>query len=328
MTEINKEIKSIINFLENEFKGKGINLGISEKDINDNIENGFELGIKKKKINSIESLNPSYIIKLFYIYHKEKILIPVLSEETNILLNYFKNEKDDLNFNKNISGRKINKITELNMKMKKYLLSLIKEMKKSKIDVNQINSIIEVINDTVDFLTVSDIFFIPFLGNSNAGKTTILNGIIGKNILPTSLEECTKRGIIIRYCNIGEEETTIRKVNFSKEYLDKSNIYFENDYIIGRGEKQVNEILKSLNYEYTDKEEDYFYYIRTKIKLFDDLKLDDSLKRIIYFIDFPGYGTSSKFMEKELCKKIIANSSSFIFTIKNSLINVEDTKKF
>ena len=212
--------------------------------------------------------------------------------------------------------------------MKELFLYLIKEMKKSKIDVNQINSIIEVINDTIEFLTVSDIIFIPFLGNSNAGKSTILNGIIGKNILPTSLEECTKRGIIIRYCDFGEEETTIRKVNFDKEkYLDKNNIYFQNGYIIGRGEKQVNEILKSLNYEYTDKEEDYFYYIRTKIKLFDDLKLDDSLKRIIYFIDFPGYGTSSKFMEKELCKKIISNSSSFIFTIKNSLINVEDTKK-
>ena len=314
--------------MKDKFKGKGINFGISEKDINDNDENDFEKEIKKKKNKKIEYLNPSYIIKLFYIYHKEKKLIPTLSEETNILLNYFKNEKDDFKFNKNINEREANERTELNMKIKKLFLSLIKEMEKSKIIVNQINNIIEVINDTIEFLTISDNIFIPFLGESNSGKSTIINGIIGKNILPTSLEECTKRGIIVRYCNIGEEETTIRKVNICKEkYLDKSDIYLQNGYIIGRGDKKVNEILKSLNYEYTDKEEDYFYYISTKIKFFDDLKLDDSLKRMIYIIDFPGYGTNSKFMEKEICKEIISNSSSFIFTIKNTLIKVDNTKK-
>ena len=197
ISEINNEIKLIINFLEEKCKGKGINLGISEKDISDNDENDFEKELKKKKSNKIESLNPSYIIKLFYIYYKEKKLIPELSEETNNLLNYFKNEKHEFNYNKNINERETNRRTELNKKMKNYFLLLINEMKKSQIDIKQINNIIGVINDTIEFLKISDIIFIPFLGNSNVGKTTILNGIIGKNILPTSLEECTKRGVII-----------------------------------------------------------------------------------------------------------------------------------
>ena len=123
ISEINSEIKSIINFLEDKFKGNGINLGISEKDNNAQNKNDFEK-IKKKKINKIEYLNPSYIIKLFYIYHKEKALIPALSEETNNLLNYFKNGKDKFNFNKNINERETNKRTVLNLEMKKLFLSL------------------------------------------------------------------------------------------------------------------------------------------------------------------------------------------------------------
>ena len=60
------------------FKGKGINFGISEKDINDvdeNDDNEEEEGeeeFQNGKNNNIESLDPSYIIKIFYIYHKEK----------------------------------------------------------------------------------------------------------------------------------------------------------------------------------------------------------------------------------------------------------------
>ena len=81
--------------------------------------------------------------------------------------------------------------------MKKKLLLLIDKLKNSKIEFDAIKNVIESINYTVEFLTISDNIFIPFLGASNSGKTTILNGIIGRNILPTHLNECTKSGIII-----------------------------------------------------------------------------------------------------------------------------------
>ena len=113
--EINNEIKSIINFLVDKFKGKGINFGISEKDINDDDEDenddDEEEELQSGNNNKIENLEPSYIIKLFYIYHKEKKMIPALSEETNDLLNFFKNKNDDFNFDKNINEREINKRT-------------------------------------------------------------------------------------------------------------------------------------------------------------------------------------------------------------------------
>ena len=184
------------------------------------------------------------------------------------------------------------------------------------------------INNTLDFLTISDSIFITFLGVSNSGKSTILNGINGRNILPTNLSECTKRGILIRFCDSGEEETTIRKVNFAQKQLYSKNNYFLNlGYVIGKGDKQVKEILSDLNYNYTDKEEDCFYYIRTKIKLFDQIGMDEHFKRMIYLIDFPGYGTSRKFMEQKKCENIIANSSSFILAIKNSIFKENSTKQ-
>ena len=61
---------------------------------------------------------------------------------------------------------------------------------------------------TIEFLKIYDVILIPFLGISNSGKTTIINGMLGDDILPTDLKECTKRGIIIRYY---EGEMNIKK---------------------------------------------------------------------------------------------------------------------
>ena len=330
-----QEIKTIIKDLEFMTKGTEIKLGVSEKDFNDNDDDDDDddeeedENSNKKDNNNLNKMKPSYIIKLFYSYHKQKKFIPFLSEETNNLLDYFRIKQKDINFNKRVYEREINERTTLNNKMKEKLTLLMDKLKNSKFELDKIKNLRESINYTLEFLTISDNIFIPFLGASNSGKTTILNGIIGRNILPTNLNECTKRGIIIRYCDSGEEETTIRKVNFEEDkfYTNKNNFFLKLGYIIGKGDKKVSEILSDLNYDYTDKEEDCFYYIRTKIKLFDEIGMDESLKTMIYLIDFPGYGTNSKFMEQKTCKNIIANSSSFIFTIKNSIIKENTTKQ-
>ena len=77
--------------------------------------------------------------------------------------------------------------------------------------------------------------------------------------------------------------------------MGKAKYYFEADDIITQGLNNVKDTLRGLNYEFTDKQEDSFYYIRTKIKLFDDLGLENHMKKLIYLIDFPGYGTKNKF---------------------------------
>ena len=152
----------------------------------------------------------------------------------------------------------------------------------------------------------------------------MINGIIGKDILPTKMGECTKRGIIIRYSN--NDEIIMRKTNFKKLNISqKTFCYFEPDNIIGKGIDQVKETLKGLNFSFTNKSEDYYYEISTKIKLFDDMGLDENQKNMIYLIDFPGYGTKNV-SENEI-NKVMSICNSFIFVVKNSVIKENKTQK-
>ena len=321
INEINSEIKSIINELANEFRGNSdIKLGITPEEIDkddneDDDEENFDDDDEDK--NDDVKLKPSSIIKVFYEFHKSNILKPFFSEETIKLLDYFKNEHSLSDSNQEIKNEVINE-NSINRKIMKHLRQLNKKLIKAKIEVSKIKSLIDEIKQTIEFLKIYDVIFIPFLGASNAGKTTIINGMLGDDILPTDLNECTKKGIIIKY---HEGEMTIRKANFKKDTLLKRDYYyFESEKnIIGKGKKQVTDILKSLNYDFSEKEEDSFYYLQTKIQLFDELGFDNALKKKIFLIDLPGFGTRNNF-ESEIYKKVISICNSFIFTIKNSII--------
>ena len=318
INEINNEIISIINELNEEYRANSdIKLGITAESIND-MDNEDILDFEIIEDNDdLDKINPVDIIKLFYSFHRNNILMPLFSEETTNLLNYFKMENFISNVKQEKKKEEINE-NSINRKIMKYLSNLNKKLDQSKFEVTKFKSLINEIKQTIEFLKIYDVILIPFLGASNAGKTTIINGMLGDDILPTDLGECTKRGIIIRYY---EGEMNIKKANFRKDELLNTNYYyFESEKnVIGKGKNQVMEILKGLNYDFTDKEEDSFYYLQTKIKIFDELGFDNSLKKKIYLIDFPGFGTKNKF-ENEIYKKVMGISNSFIFTIKNSII--------
>ena len=90
--------------------------------------------------------------------------------------------------------------------------------------------------------------------------------IDGKKVKPIELLDCLL-GI--------ETEINIRKAVFTEEeYLGKKKYYFDPRDVIAKGIKGVQDTVKGLNYSFADKEEDSFYYIRTKIRLFDELSLD------------------------------------------------------
>ena len=50
--------------------------------------------------------------------------------------------------------------------------------------------------------------------------------------------------------------------------------------------------------------------------------LNDSLKNMIYFIDFPGFGTGNRniFESKNIYMKVMSICNSFIFVVRNSVI--------
>ena len=115
-----------------------------------------------------------------------------------------------------------------------------KEIKKFKIEKENCKYLTDEILKIIEYLEAYYFIFIPFLGGSNSGKTTIINGIIGKDILPTDLYECTKRGILIRYSDT--DNISLGKANFKSEhFLDKTNYIFQEGYEICKGEKIVKE---------------------------------------------------------------------------------------
>ena len=322
--QINQELQSIVKNLKNYFQNFEINVGVTEEDFNkvksnnllDDDEEAFQ-------INNDENIKPSYVLKILYILHQEKKLIPSFSKETNKILDFFTNNKEIQLFEESkpetTNIRNMNKFEIMNS-----LDILLQAFKESKIDINEINSLIDEISLTIQYLKNYEFIYIPFLGPSNSGKSTLINGIIGKDILPTNMGECTKRGIIIKYSN--SDEIIIRKANFKElNIFRKKFYYFEPDNIIGKGIKQVKETLNSLNFDFSNKKEDYFYYISTKIKLFDDIGLDEQQKNMIYLIDFPGYGTKNV-SENEI-NKVMSICNSFIFVVKNSVIKENKTQK-
>ena len=336
--KINDEFKLILNNLKQFFPSYEINMGITEEDFNDTEDEGNLLdddddGNEQEEDqtdpgnndgDSNKEITPSDIIKILYIYHKEKKLIPTFSNETNRLLDYFKIKKKEKK--EEIITKTTNKDDQpkINRQIIDSLEVLYGVFKASKIDINEINDLIKELLKTIGYLKTYDSIYIPFLGQSNAGKTTLINGIIGKDILPTSMNECTKRGIIINYCN--SDEIIIGKAKFNEEIISGHYFYsFEKKNIIGRGIDQVKETLSGLNYQFSDKKEDFFYYITTRIKLFEDFGFDDDYKNMINLIDFPGYGTKNIY-EKEIYNKVMSICNSFIFVARNSLIKEKANK--
>ena len=317
---INDQIKQVIRELKERYKADNIILGIEEKDLNYNDEEEDEDDDDSDELKSTE------IIKMIYLFYKRQKLIPPISEETNKLLNYFTVEKDNFNeTNNEIKGSDNSELNKLNENLINEFESFAHEMKDSKMKDEKINNLINEIAELIKFLKIYNVIFIPFLGPSNAGKSTIINGIIGKDILPTKLNECTKRGILIRYSN--SDDICIYKSDFiqKNDIFGKINYWFRSNLetdLIGKGEDVVKNTLNSLNCDYNDKEKDSFYYIKTRIKLFDDMGLNDSLKNMIYFIDFPGFGTGNRniFESKNIYMKVMSICNSFIFVVRNSVI--------
>ena len=296
---INKEIKLIIKELNDNFSGE-YDIGIKEEDIDkedddEDFLTTLSSSRSSKAQDNIDDIEPESIIKMFYILQEKHIIIP-RSTETEKLLNYFsiKNEEEEENEDKKVE-KTISNI-ELNNQIIDALKLFDDEFKTSCIDINQIQFLSNELKKLIEYMNIFDVIFVPFLGESNAGKSTIINGIIGNDLLPCEQKECTKRGILIRY---SDEENVIKKADLiEEEFSNKKYYFFEAKDVIGKGDEEIKQTLKGLNYKFNRNEEDSFYYIKTKIKLFDDLGFDKSLKEMIYLIDLPGIGTGEFFGNK------------------------------
>jgi len=341
-----KDIKSIIKTIADNHQNEIsiFKLGIRADDFDEGEIETIESEINNEEEDEEdkeESFNisnqPGNMIILYY-YHQfiEKKQIPPKSRDTTIIMKYFtmENMKNHEKFEEDIEKeleselkeeRTHNyKVDDISNKLKEFYDLYEKEGGNK----NNLDSLKIYINSSIGLLKTSKSLYIPLVGVSNAGKSTVLNSIIGTSLLPSHRNECTKKGILIRHWN--KDFAIIRKTKFIKEsmYTGKDVYSFKSEEkIIAKGNEDIYKILEGINGKFTDKEEDFFYEINIRIKLIDNLKIDEKLKEKICFIDLPGFGTNNPFEEKDTYSHLILSCNIFLFVVFNQKILEKDNQK-
>ena len=271
----------------------------------------------------------TYMKAFYQNFLKKKF--PEYSEDSKFILDYFKNFKDkseDLEKAPPLVKEKEEEEPETRaIKIFKNIFNKLQKYVKSNDENNIINDLSSKLDIIEKFILTNRKIYIPFIGVSSAGKSTILNDIVGYKLFPESLNECTTRGIIIEYSS---DHVELREIQIDS---NKNYYVFNEKNKVAEGYKQVREYLESLNARYGRSEDKFFYKVKTTIKTFDDLGFDEELKKRILLIDLPGPDTqNNKFnrlykSERTPYEKLLLISSSFIFVNKGRAIKSTENQK-
>jgi len=263
------------------------------------------------------------IMKLFYIFFKEKLLIPKISKAYNDINKYFNNIKDYDFPNKNLSDNN-NKEEEFiydNSDEHEILKDLDKFFEEVFISekLKNYDNVVSILKNDFkilkNYIFNSSLNFVPIFGASNSGKSSIINCLLEKSILPCDSTECTKRAIIIRYLE-EKEKSSLYSIKFNcSQNLNDIYYYYTKKELITENLDEIKEILSILNESFPLKEDDSFLLLETNIKFLENPKIDSAMKkRDICFIDFPGHNTNyNSFFNNNIYQKVLKMSSFFLY---------------
>ena len=272
----------------------------------------------------LEKKKQKSIVTKLYMIHKMKLYTNYIYSESfielqNIMRN-FNMERIDLNCPPGISAPIIQKeeeekedliLKEMNIFLKEKLKNQFKELDKY----------LRVLSENLLGRKIR----ISFIGNISVGKSTVLNSIIGEDLLPTSDAECTYRGIIIKHKNIDEFLLfrTKLKVIGDGGYNEYYNFEEEKEpYCVGK--TNILSHLKNKNNDKNMADEDAFLVIQGKLKIFDFIQIDEKLIEKIEFVDLPGHDRkNNKFNQKEYYNKILQFTNSCIYINESKSIDDE-----
>ena len=219
-----------------------------------------------------------------------------------------------------ISNIKLNRAFFLLEKLKALfyeLLDLIGEIKLEN------TSIKDYLNESIVYTKLR----VAFVGILSVGKSTILNFILGENILPIDDIQCTNRGVIIQYSNTDDFYLyKVKWINKKRDLNDNFYLEEEKDYIC----KGVDNIKSYLINQYKTEAlpvEEFFFIIKGKLKIFELIKLDKELIKRIEFIDLPGINRHFKIINNiKYIENIIRFSNCLI--VINSPKTIDDKEFF
>jgi len=290
----------------------------------------IEIKIKNKK----EVKNN--IIKL-YLIHKNKSIFYQHSEYYEDLQNFIKKFNTD---NNNLTNKS-------NNNQIKTPINQIDDNNNNKIDISSLNELQNFLNDTFKKINSNNSELennfnislnnlreyiigrkirIAFIGNISVGKSSVLNCIIGEDILPTNVKECTYRGIIIRH--IENEEFKLYKTRLETKGKGSNEYYYfiDDKKPFCQG---IDDIKSYLNVKNNDKEmddKDCYLVITGNLKIFNFIKLDNDIISKIEFIDLPGMDRkNNKFIRNEYHKKILRFSNCIVYINEPKTVDDENS---
>ena len=158
---------------------------------------------------------------------------------------------------------------------------------------------------------------IPLLGAYSTGKSSFLNSLIGKDILPVDINICTNRGIIVRH-NKNKDLPQLFKTKFIKTENPEYWYFEEEKTPICEGYEEIKSKLIELNKE-APLFEDSFIVLKIHLNLFSELDFykNSNLKSILEdkleLIDFPGLDKKNNYYKELIFGPLMRICDGFIF---------------
>ena len=309
--EISKKIKMINNSIKSQLYSDTITK-------NDYIfyENYYNTNIKKviQKFNK-DDLS-KYIEKSFINVYKSFINnLDINKKLYNELLKKLKIKKDSIQDMNKIEKSKMIRV-DLFFEQKNYLdiLAFINEiydlLKKMEPDHEYIKMIYKKFLKDKDYILKYHKYKIAVFGEYSSGKSSMLNSLIGIDLLPESNGHCTKAILIIQYTKL-KKDISLYSVKKNGDDDNNSFVYFIKDKLIAQGEELVKKNLKKINNDY--KGEIQYYILNTPIKFLDDFIEDEKIKEKIQFFDTPGLDSLLKEYTDINFPKLIKCINLFIY---------------
>ena len=166
---------------------------------------------------------------------------------------------------------------------------------------------------------------IPILGGYSTGKSTFLNSMIGKDILPVDINRCTNRGIILRHNRNKNKPPQLFQTKFIKVENPDYWYFKDEKEPICEGYEEVKKKLIELNSQ--DAEfENAFVLLKIHLNIFSELDfshdkvLEEDLKDKLELIDFPGLNVDNNFYHEKIFSPLMRFSDGFIFMNECDLI--------
>ena len=254
-----------------------------------------------------------------YLLHKNGNIIYIFSkyyEKSQKIINEIEiNNNNDLNINiinldnQNIDNSNNNEIIKSLNELDNFLKDTFKRIV-PKNELEGFNSSLLSLREGI----IGRKIRIPFIGNISVGKSTILNCIIGEDILPVNYKVCTYRGIIIRHAENESFKLYKTKLITKGQGKDEYNYFMDEKIPYLAGIKEIKSFLNIKNNDKKIEDKDAYFVITGNLKIFDFIKLNKEIISKIEFIYLPGLNKEENdFKKNEYHKKILRFSDCCVY---------------